>query len=1179
MNALQFAAAGIALSAIFAMLSHSIVVVHRGTGVPNFAAAGIGMFGTYIFYDLWPGHGFPWPVILAFSLACCAAIGLLMHLVVMRRLRKASVATKVIATLGLMTLLMALADQYFAPYGAIRSVAGFIPNTELHLAAGLTVGTDELWLALIALGISALLMAIQRLTRFGLATSAVCENEGIAAGMGWSPDTIAAANWALGSAIAGLAIILLAPISGLSPTELTLLVVPALGAALIGHFDSVPLALLGAFVIGIGESEVGLVTSAPGWSEAAPLIIIVVLLMVRGHDRHDRSEVVQRLASVGSGRIGPAAGVAALAAAVLMLVVSVSWLSALTATVVLGVGLLSVVVVTGYAGQLSLAQYGLAGVSAFMTALLATRFGLSIWAAMAVAVVVTVLLGIVVAIPALRTRGPTLAIATLSLVVVIEDLLLTNPTTAGWMAGGAMPPLAIGGLSFNPQEHPRSFALLALAVFALAAVAVTNLRRSSVGRKLLAIRANPQAAASLGVSPTLMKTYAFAFAGVIAAVCGALTESQMSYPDFSLFSTQSSINLVLQATIGGVGWIAGALTGGVAAAGGLASKALGLVVSPSNWLDVITAAALLLVIMQSPDGAVPMQARQLQGLSSGLKFLFTRSGLGRIGERLAGAKAREDPFARSVRRGITAADRRRPARLEVEGLTVIFGTVRALDGVTLKVSPGEIVGLIGPNGAGKSTFIDATCGSLEPAAGTVRLDGSLIDGTSASHRARLGLIRSFQHLELFEDMSVGENLLAACERPSWERALLDPLWPGGARATEAARLAAEEFDLWDVLTATPRTLDHGRRRLLAIARAFAADPAVVLLDEPAAGLDAGERAELGVLLRKVAKEWNIGVLLVEHDVNLVFGMCDRVVALVNGRVVAEGRPHEVRHDKTVLEAYLGARSGRELATGGPLRPMPGTSVTASEATSQAENMIEVTKTLGRLPDVSADMVVRTKDLCVGYSGVSVAKGINVEVRKGEVVALLGRNGAGKTTILHTLAGILPALSGTVELHGERPAGTFHRRVRTGLALVTEERAVIRRLTVMENLRLSRSTPDLVLDIFPELRALRHQHVGLLSGGEQQMLALGKLMASSPSILLIDELSFGLGPMIVDRLLEAVRQAADAGAGVLLVEQQPTTALAVADRGYVLTGGEIRLSGSGPDMLRRLDEIEAMYLAA
>jgi ABC-type branched-subunit amino acid transport system ATPase component/branched-subunit amino acid ABC-type transport system permease component len=898
--ALNLLIAGLPLTAVIALLGCSIVVVHRGTGVPNFAAGAIGMFGAYIFYKMWPGHGVPWPVALVASLACCAALGLAMHWVVMKRLRDCGMATKVIATLALQLLLLAVAEQYFAPDGSVVAVAGFVSTRNFHLGS-VSIELQQVWLVLIALAVAGVLLAVQYKSRFGLATTAVCENETVAAGMGWSPDVIAGANWALGSAIAGIGIILLAPVSGLAPDSLTFLVVPALGAALAGRFDSIALTLAGAFVIGVGEAEIGLVTTAPGWAEAAPLLVIVAVLVVRGQRRFDRLEVVRRAPSVGSGRVGPGAVIAIVAAVLLVLVTSENWLIALTTSIIFAVGMLSVVVITGYAGQLSLAQYGLAGISAYVMTALAAGAGLPYALAAVIGILAAPVAGLVLALPALRTQGSTLAIATLSLVVVIEDLLLDNQSTTGWLYSKSLPSASIGGLNLSPIADPRAFAFIALLFLVLATLVVTNLRRSGTGRKLLAIRTNPNAAASLGISPTRTKIYAFLVASAIAGLCGVLTEAQLYYPDFNPFSADSSIILVLQATIGGIGWIVGALFGGLGAAGGLFSKVIGLILQPSNWLNLITGLGAILVVLQSPDGVAPLQAQQMRAIVAWVRRAMRRRP----------RPASSDPFARAVARGSVMAEPREPSRLEVSRLSVTFGVVKALSEVSLAVTPGEIVGLIGPNGAGKSTFIEATCGGVR-ARGSVTMDGRPIDVLSPSARAVAGLARSFQHLELFEDMTVGENLLAASERFSWARGTADLVWPRKPVATEHASMAMRAFGLEDYLAMPPRSLDHGRRRLVAIARALATNPAVLLLDEPAAGLDAAERRELGDLLRNVVGTWGIGVLVVEHDVNLVFGVCDRVVVLVNGQVIASGTPEAVRTDPRVREAYLG-ETGEESA--------------------------------------------------------------------------------------------------------------------------------------------------------------------------------------------------------------------------------------------------------------------------
>jgi branched-chain amino acid transport system ATP-binding protein len=229
--------------------------------------------------------------------------------------------------------------------------------------------------------------------------------------------------------------------------------------------------------------------------------------------------------------------------------------------------------------------------------------------------------------------------------------------------------------------------------------------------------------------------------------------------------------------------------------------------------------------------------------------------------------------------------------------------------------------------------------------------------------------------------------------------------------------------------------------------------------------------------------------------------------------------------------------------------------------------------------VDTPIVLQTDGLSVGYNKIAIARDLQIQVRAGEVVALLGRNGAGKTTTLNTIAGILPVIDGQVLFEGQPASGSLHRRARRGVALVTEDRAVIRRLTVSENLRLGQGDPERGLDLFPELKSMVKRPAGLLSGGEQQMLVLARVLAAEPRLLLVDELSFGLAPLIVKRLLAALRRAADdSGTGILLVEQHPLTALEISDRGYVLAQGRIAIDGAAAELKDRLGEIEQTYLS-
>ena len=897
---IEYALLGLGTGAIYALLAQSVVLVHRGSGVLNFAAGAVGMVGAFVFYKLRLNAHVPWLIALLAGLAVAAAIGAATHLVVMRRLRNAAVVTKVMATLALSTTLLGAGSLVFEPQGSVIAVPSLLPTKLIRPLSGLSVGEDTLILTAIALALTLALVAMQRYTRFGLATSAVAESRLVASSLGWSPDYIAACNWALGSALAAWAMVLAAPLSGLDATTLTLLIVPSLAAALVGRFESFPLTFIGAMVIGIGISLVSRYVNASGWSTAIPLLIVVVALVARGRYLPTKSTLTEKLTSVGPGQLRWLGGIALLVGLILALTASVSWLSAITTTLQFALIVLSVVVLTGYAGQLSLAQVALAGMAAFFTAWFTIKFHIALWGAIPLAVLATIPVGLVVAAPALRTRGSNLAIATLSLAVAINDVLLQAPTYTTPLIGPTIGPLKLFGYSLSPVTNPRGCAVLALVVLALATGAVANMRRGASGRRMLAVRGNERAAASLGISVPGVKLYAFGLAAAAAAIAGALMEAQLPVADFSSYDVLTSINSVLQAVVGGLGWASGATLGAAGASGGVATKVLSGFVTPGNWLLLLTGVLALLVILQAPNGLIPLNLTQLSALAD-------RVHIGR--RRTSSAASAAAPPTTAIQRhdadlGTRQDSARPPVSVEVRGVSVRFGGQRALEEVDLEIRPGEIVGLIGPNGAGKSTLVEVISGFQPATAGTVRLDGRSIDRLSPARRARAGVGRTFQSLELFEDMTVEENVRAAADVCPLPRYLADLVWPRRRPLGPAGEAALAHFGLEPLLDRKPAELDHARRRLVAIARALAARPAVLMLDEPAAGLDETEAAELARLIRRVVAQWGIGVLVVEHNVDFVFDLCHRIVAL-SGRVIASGPPEEVRRDGALIAAYLG----------------------------------------------------------------------------------------------------------------------------------------------------------------------------------------------------------------------------------------------------------------------------------
>jgi ABC-type branched-subunit amino acid transport system ATPase component len=472
--------------------------------------------------------------------------------------------------------------------------------------------------------------------------------------------------------------------------------------------------------------------------------------------------------------------------------------------------------------------------------------------------------------------------------------------------------------------------------------------------------------------------------------------------------------------------------------------------------------------------------------------------------------------------------------------------------VCLDLDRGALRGWVGCTGAGNTALVNCLSGLIQPTEGSILFEGRSLRFAPPHERARRGIARTFQNLQLWESMTVQENLEvpmdAVGNRNTFSDALGLPLSHYAERAAaERARAILHALELDGYGSRLAGDLPAGIQRRVEIGRALAMRPKLVLLDEPAAGLDAGETERLASLLRTVRDRFHVSMLLVDHDMSLVMHVCDYIYVLDFGKVLARGRAADVRNDHKVIAAYLGEATP-ELAEPAEESPVV---VAAAEP-----KPVPAPRSNGHEPAKKGEPLLEVAGLAAGYGHLEVIRDVNLIVRAGEVVACIGANGAGKTTTLRAISAVIHARSGRVTFGGQDITGARPERIaRMGLAHVPEGRGLFPTMSVEDTLRLATDSSGAkakledAYEVFPRLKQRRHQAVGTLSGGEQQMMAMARAILAKPRLLMIDEMSQGLAPTIVRQLFQMIDVFRQQGTAVLLVEQFVESALAVADRAF------------------------------
>ncbi|WP_406315283.1 branched-chain amino acid ABC transporter ATP-binding protein/permease [Streptosporangium sp. NBC_01639] len=536
----------------------------------------------------------------------------------------------------------------------------------------------------------------------------------------------------------------------------------------------------------------------------------------------------------------------------------------------------------GVAGQINLAQVAFFGVGAYTVAILCTRADFGFWSAAALALVVAAVFGVLVGIPALRMQSHYLGIVTLGLALAFTNWV-TNAHIAGRAEGiSDIPVPTLFGLDLSSAYL---FYYVELVVFAFALAFALFVTHSPLGRRLRAMRDDDLAAGSLGAEIPLLRMTAFVLSGVYGGLAGVLYAGLIRFVAPESFNIANMFLLLAMVIIGGRASIIGCVLGAVALAA--VREAL---LDVSAYAQLGYGIVVVLVVVFAPTG--------LAGLPRRLRSLLRRRG--------AGTRVLLGPFQPYERTAHPAAG---TDVLEIQGVTMRFKGLTALDDVSLTVTSGEIRGIVGPNGSGKTTLFNIVSGFYTPGAGKVRLHGHNVTGARPYRLSQRGVARTFQNLRLFEDLDVRENILLGLDqtRTSWIWRYLGLPWKvfGYERALGAhADEIIARFGLADFAAAIPRALPYGIQRRIEMARAMAMSPSLLLLDEPAAGLNGEEVRQLGDIVRSI-RDAGVTMVVIEHNMSLVMSLCDHVTVLAGGKVIADGTPAEVAVAPAVVQAYLG----------------------------------------------------------------------------------------------------------------------------------------------------------------------------------------------------------------------------------------------------------------------------------
>lgn len=1185
--------AGAILGSATGLTAVGLILIWRANRVVNFANGAMAGVAGLTAVHLFVSWGWPYWVTLVVGPLLGLAVGAVVEVLVIRRFADAPRLVLTVATIGLAQLLggieLLIPERVFSADGLVLGAFETpLSSVSFEVGPALITGNHLLAVAVVPVVVGGLAWFLQR-SLVGTAVRAAAENTDRARLLGIPVRNITTVVWALAGGLAALTFVLQAPFLGASPAAAAgpAILLPALAAAIVARMESLPVAFVAAVVLGVVAELVRWNTDTPALLDVVLLIVIVVALLLVGEGRRSRAfdsdggwrnaELIRRVhpvvARLRSQRIARWTTLAVVLAAAVWVPTQLSPSTAFSVSVIAvwAMVAVSLVVLTGWAGQISLGQFAIVGASAIVAGNLLARWDVDLFITLAAATATGALVALFLGIPALRITGPFLAVVTLAFAVVLDGYVLNPNVFPDLIPQTVVRPLLWGRVDL---EDERSMLWFTLAVLALCVVVAAAVRRSRSGRLLIAARDNRKAAEAAAVPTRWTTLQGFICAGAIAGLAGGVHVLLLRGARAGSYQVVQSVEVFSGATIGGLGSLPGAMLG---AAGLRGAQDL-----DATLRLVAAGVGVLVVLWVVPSGLAGLAARLRDRV---LRPLAARSGVDLDGQPLSEpppATQPSEPAPEGPPPYLPARAAAADVVFDAAGVDVSYGSLQVLFDVDLQVRRGEIVALLGTNGAGKSTLLRAVSG-LSRCRGSITVDGVGVANRRPERIVRDGVALMPGGKAVFPTLTVEEHLRLAAWTFRRDRQRFDDS-------------IADVHDLFPVLaerrSQLAGDLSGGEQQQLALACTLMLRPEVLLIDELSLGLSPLVVSALCDVVRQLNRS-GVTVVVVEQSVNVALTLAERAVFMEKGSVRFEGPTRDLLERPDLLRSVF-LQGGA-----GPV------GVEETEAGAPAVAGIDLTALGAPKPStVDAGAVLRCEDVTKRFGGVEALGHVDLEVAAGEIVGLVGQNGAGKTTLMDCISGFHDLDGGRVVFRGvDVSEWAPHERARSRMGRTFQEARLFPSLTVDETLAVACertvANRSMVADAtrlpasylseddtesrVGELVALlglsryRYTPTSVLSTGTRRIVELGCLLAEDPVLMLLDEPSAGVAQRETEALGPLLGRIRDhTGAAMLVIEHDVPMLAALCDRLVAMELGSVLVSGPPDDVLTH-PAVVASYL--